>query len=93
MVYKATARDVKDLQEWGEDNEVVSRLMKSGKQPRLEQIGYYSPKSANWSWQIGIARIGGKFYELLTRFGAVEGGREIYVPQYNMNLLREEQPV
>lgn len=81
-MYKATAKDVKALQRWGQDNPVVKKLIDQGAQPQFFQTGYYSPSNANWAWQIGLVEIGGKPYELLFRFGSVEGGRLAYLPKY-----------
>ena len=80
-MYKTTAKDVKMLQQWGNDNEVVKGLIDKGAQPNVFLTGYYSPSQANWSWQIGIAKIGNSYYELLLRFGSVEGGRLINIPE------------
>lgn len=81
-MYKATAKDIKTLQKWGEQDEVVLKMMKEGAQPSIFQTGYYWPSNANWAWQIGITQVNGKTYELLTRFGSVEGGRQITIPEY-----------
>lgn len=86
---KATAKDVKWLQVWGQEDEVVSKLIENRTQPDIFPTAWYSPSTANWSWTIGIAKIGRSYYELLTRFGAVEGGRRIHLPEYNMNLLNK----
>jgi hypothetical protein len=82
-MFKATARDIRLLQRWGKENEVVADLMKRSVQPRVHEIAYFAPASANWSWIIGIIQIKGDTYELLTRFGVVEGGRQIWVDKYN----------
>lgn len=85
---KVTAKDVKMLQQWGNENTTIKKMMNKGTQPSIFQTGVYWPSNANWGWVIGIVVIGQKTYEVLTRFGAVEGGREIYVPEYNQNLNR-----
>lgn len=82
---KIAAKDVKNLQRWGEENPVVKNMIKKGTQPDIFQAGVYWPSGANWAWCIGIAKIGKNYYELLTRFGAVEGGRAIYMPKYNLS--------
>lgn len=81
-MYKATARDVRDLQRWGTDDTVVTGLAKSGFQPSMRNHAYFHPSTANWSWQIGLVEIDHKLYELLTRFGVVEGGREVWTADY-----------
>jgi hypothetical protein len=81
-MYKATAKDIKMLQRYGADNEVVAAMMKRQEQPGLYEIAYFSPANANWSWTIGLATIDSNLYELLTRFGVVEGGRQVYNPVY-----------
>jgi hypothetical protein len=77
-MYKATAKDVRQLQNYVLNDKVVEELMNTGAQPSGHVIAYYMPSQANWSWQIGIYTINGNVYELLTRFGSVEGGRRIY---------------
>ncbi|HWT40485.1 MAG TPA: hypothetical protein VN081_04455 [Dongiaceae bacterium] len=81
---KISFRDVKQLIKWGEQNEVVASLIKGGAQPSLYETGYYWPSNANWAYIVGVAVIDGKAYELLTRFGSVEGGREIYIPTHKI---------
>lgn len=78
-MYKATYKDVKDLQRWGIEEPEVSKLMENQSQPRIHEIAYFAPSTANWTWRIGLARIDGETYELLTRFGVVEGGRKVYL--------------
>lgn len=48
-------------------------------QPSGEVIDYYQPSTANWSYQFMICKLDGKLYEVMTRFGSVVGGREIYL--------------
>ena len=78
------AKDVKLMQKWGKENEVIAKLMGNDchHQPRIYTTGYYTPSNANWSWEFGLVKIDGITYELLTRFGQVGGGREIYIPEY-----------
>ena len=77
-MYKAKASDVNALIKCGEDSEEISHMKQTGLQPSGHVLAYYMPSSADWSWQIGIYTVNGKQYELLTRFGSVEGGREVY---------------
>jgi hypothetical protein len=84
----ATAKKVKQLQTWGEEDEVIKKLMEREMvQPRVFITDYYYPSTANWSWQIGIAKIDDKYYELLTQFGSIKGGREIYFHEYKLDEL------
>lgn len=84
-MYKATAKDVKMLQKWGEDNVEIQQMIAKGFQPVGHVHAYFTPSSANWSWQIGIYTVDGVQYELLTRFGSVEGGRELYQTENHFN--------
>lgn len=52
-------------------------------QPRGEIIDSYSPSNANWAYQLMICKLNGKTYEVLTQFGAVAGGRELYLYENN----------
>lgn len=88
-----TRQDVKQFQEWGKDNKVINKLMTSTKrsefQPSMFVTGYYSAPSWNWAYQFGIVKIGKNYYELMTQFGGVVGGREIYIDKYTAKLERE----
>lgn len=86
MQYTVKAKDIKDLQRWGKENAVIAKLMKAKSefQPDIFPTNAYWPSGANWAWQIGIPKIGANYYELLTRFGSVEGGRQIYMPRYTV---------
>jgi len=87
-MYKAKMEDVKRLIEWGKDDEVVSKLIsKEMIQPRIERVAYYSAPSWNWAYEIGIAEIDGVLYELLTQFGSVKGGRQLWLPKYKLEEL------
>lgn len=84
-MYKATSKEVKRLQALGKVDIVVSKLMSQTKiQPQLHYLASNSPASANWSWQIGLVQLNGEVYELLTRFGCVEGGRKVYLIGYQI---------
>lgn len=85
-----TRDDVKMFQQWGSENKVIAKLMKqkSNFQPQMYSTGYYSAPSWNWAYQFGIVKIGRKHYELMTQFGGVCGGREIYIDTYTAKLKR-----
>lgn len=85
-----TRDDVKMFKVWGAENKVISELMsnKSNFQPRMYTTGYYSAPSWNWAYQFGICKIGNRYYELMTQFGSVCGGREIYMDKYSAKLKR-----
>lgn len=86
-----TREDVKLMQQWGNNNKVVAKLMdsKSNFQPHMYITGYYSAPSWNWAYQFGIVKIGSRYYELMTQFGGVVGGREIYMERYTAKLERK----
>ena len=80
---KYTREDVKKFIEWGKNDPVISKLMKQEMvQPQIFTTGYYSSPSANWSYLFGIVKLGGVVYEVMTQFGSIKGGREIYLPTY-----------
>ena len=85
-----TRADVKQFEEWGKDNKIIAKMMsnKSNFQPQMYTTGCYSSPSWNWSYQFGIVKIGTRYYELMTQFGGVCGGREIYIDKYNSKLER-----
>lgn len=49
-------------------------------QPQGYSVGRYSPRFANWSYEFKIVKFDGRIYEVMTRFGKVEGGIEISLP-------------
>lgn len=65
-------------------------------QPQIIEQSYYTPGGCNWSYTVGITWLDGKCYEVVTRFGSVEGGRELQAEHYNnrnterYNELKEE---
>lgn len=84
-MYKASAKDVKMLQKWGENDEEIKQMIAKGFQPVGHVSAYWMPSQANWSWQIGVYTVDGVLYELLTRFGSVEGGRVLYQTENHFN--------
>lgn len=83
-------QDVENYKRWGAENKVIAKLMsnKSSFQPQMFTTGYYSTPSWNWSYVFGIVKIGTRYYELMTQFGGVVGGREIYIDKYSASLKR-----
>lgn len=81
-MYKASYRNVSQLLRWGVEDEEISDMILHDLQPVGHVFAYYTPSNANWSWQIGIYKVNGQLYELLTRFGSVEGGRKLYTIEY-----------
>lgn len=57
-------------------------------QPQGETIDRYWPSQANWAYERKIVQFNGKFYDVITRFGSVEGGRELHL---HNNLSKEWQ--
>lgn len=82
-MYKAKISDVKMLLKWGQNNDKVREMIENNLQPSGHLIANYCPSGANWAWEIGIYTIDGLVYELLIRFGTVEGGRRIYTGASN----------
>lgn len=72
-------RDYKTVQWFNKYGQEVAELF-GEIQPRGERVGYYHPSQANWSYEFLIVKFKGKLYEVMTRFGSVEGGREIILP-------------
>lgn len=75
--------------EWSED----VRKAFGDVQPHGAEVGWYSPSQANWSYIVMITAISGKYYEVVTRFGSIEGGREIdlkHFDQWNTERLKNK---
>lgn len=75
--------DVKWYLQHGQE---VAQLF-GNRQPQGETINHYTPSQANWSYQEKIVKFDGKLYMVLTQFGSVVGGRQLYL--YN-NTSEEE---
>lgn len=82
-MYKASAKQVKLLEKWGQEDPKIKVMISNGFQPQGHTLAYYTPSNANWSYQIGIYMVDGVVFELLTRFGSVEGGRRLHFPEQN----------
>lgn len=68
-------KDVKWMQDYGQD---VANLF--GKiQPTGEFMDFYAPSNANWAYRFLIVKLNGRIYEVMTQFGAVVGGRELFL--------------
>lgn len=85
---KYTRQDIEQYKQWGEENKVIAKLMKQTRfQPYMFTTGYYSAPSWNWGYVFGIVKIGKAYYELMTQFGCIVGGREIYIDTYTMKQI------
>jgi hypothetical protein len=81
-MYQAKYADVTRLIELGAEDAAIKRMRDDRWQPtKGYRMAYFHPSNANWSWQIGLYRVDGQLYELLTRFGVVEGGQAIYMDE------------
>lgn len=67
--------DVKWYLKHGQD---VTKLF-GNVQPQGEIIDSYWPGGANWAYQRMIVSFNGKIYDVLTQFGSVVGGRELWL--------------
>ena len=72
---KATYQEVKQLIDntnW--NNKTFSKKS----QPFLDELGYFSPASANWAYRLGIAKgEDNNFYYVVTVYGEVKGFRKV----------------
>ncbi len=77
---KTTYKNIKWLTEndWSDD---VREVFK-GIQPIGYEHAYYRPSNCNWSYVVMVTAFKGKFYEVVTRFGSVEGGRELELARF-----------
>lgn len=74
---KATYREIKDLID---NTDWTDGAFGEKDQPRIHQTGYFSPRNANWAYQVGVARgLDGNVYEVVTVFGEVKGYSRIWV--------------
>lgn len=73
---KATYKEVKQLIDntYWDDKAFIGN-----EQPYVDELGYYSPASANWAYRLGIAKSAtGDMYYVVTVFGQIRGYRKIH---------------
>ena len=70
-----TYREVKWYLKHGQE---VAKLF-GNVQPQGEIVDSYWPSTANWAYQKMICKFDGKIYDVLTQFGSVVGGRELFL--------------
>lgn len=72
----------KDLKQWFTQNEDAKALAKkvfNDIQPNIYRTGFYSSPSWNWGYIIGITKVDGTIYEVVTQFGVVKAARETWL--------------
>ena len=73
---KATYKEIKHLIDntnW--DNKAFEKRS----QPYIDELGYFSPSSANWAYRLGVAKgKDDKLYLVCSVFGEVKGFRSIH---------------
>lgn len=72
--YKYIKR-LQDITDW--DNGVFEY----DEQVNGEQIAYFTPASANWSYRVELVKRGGELYEVVTVFGGVKAYRQLFIPE------------
>lgn len=83
MSIKCKASDIKAIFDWCDKyaDEEARELI--GTQPSTHIIAYFTPSSANWSYQVGIVRYKRDFYEAVLVFGEVRAVRLCNIPSYD----------
>lgn len=86
-MYKADYKTVQWFTKYGQEVYVGNGEAKPIKevfgdtQPQGMDVAYYSPSGANWSYIFKYVNVNGAIYEVMTRFGSVEGARLISLPE------------
>lgn len=76
-----TYKEIKDWYLNDEESKENAKKYFGDKQPSIHEIGFYSAPSWNWGYRIGIVKTKGKYFEVVTQFGAVVSARLINIPK------------
>ena len=76
---KVSYSEVRRLKNTIKNEPVLLAAQQQGKQPSTETLGYFTPSQANWSYQVGLTRINGNLYKVVTQFGQIVGGEQLFV--------------
>lgn len=74
---KAKYSDIKYIYDHPQAEEV--KKLFEGKEVNMEEIAYFTPANSNWSYHMGITKLNGKIYMVVTVYGWVKAGYEIYL--------------
>ena len=91
MSVKCKYSDIKDIYDWSEkysDDEARELI---GTQPSTHITAYYTPRGANWSYQIGMVQYNNNVYEVVLVFGEVRAVRLANIPRYDTESLKERR--
>lgn len=91
MAMQCKMRDVNAIFEWCEkyaDDEAKKLI---GTQPSTHIIAYFTPKNANWSYQIGVVKYNNNYYEVVLIFGEVRAVRLANIPSYDDEALESRR--
>lgn len=77
---KATYKEIKHLIDYtNKENKVFEG---ANSQPYVDELGYFSPMSANWAYRVGIAEgTDEQLYLVVTVYGEVKGYRKLHFTQ------------
>ena len=86
---QAKYRDVRAIFNWYEEyaDEECKELI--GTQPSIQQYGYFTPASANWSYILGYVKYNNRVYKVVTVFGEVRAAQLANIPEYTTESLKQ----
>lgn len=76
-MYQNKLKHIKKLINNAQEDEELRKLL--GKLVSAEYFSYYTPSDANWSYMVGVAKIDGEIYEIVTAFGSIVGARKLFL--------------
>ena len=91
MIYKCKKSNVDEIFNWYKEfaDDKAKELV--GKQLQIRGIAYYTPSNANWSYTIGMVKVGNNTYDVVTRFGEILALRLTQIPEYKEEDMKGEK--
>lgn len=82
--------DIKEIYDWSERfaDEKVKRII--GKQLTIWETAYFTPSQANWSYRVGLVKVGRDTYEVVEVFGEIRAARLVQLPHYDTKELKRK---
>lgn len=81
-------KDIKEVYDWFDNFADYKELALKGKQISIMDYAYYTPSSANWSYKLGIVKVGHSYYKVVTVFGEIKAVAPVCVPEFNTNVTK-----
>lgn len=91
MSIKCKYADIKAIYDWCDKyaDEEAKKLL--NKQLSIRETAYYTPSQANWSYIMGLVKVGDNVYEVVEVFGAIKAVRLASLPTYTEEEVKNKR--